>query len=316
MNRGCRAPLPSNNGQLQFAPHRGSPRGIPLFPPESKLAGRPRPLLFGPPHCPSCGFHPRGSLPRGPLGPRGLPPRAFMAPHRSVERTGISPVPGVGLIPRVPRPPRGPAMEFSSRGPCFPPRYGFGMPPRGSKLPPRPVVRRTSRWSRSPPPALTREQREPTHLGPGRGPRPGGQFVMGPRRSMVGRGREPPPWSRRMVGPRGGLQRPDPEGPSPKPDTPTAAPPWMSNLRVDDDFAQPEPVSMSKSYENSEPSSPTQDLLVEPAASKAEPTTSNMPPWAKPYKAKTEVSAPSGVGDGIDVQQTSSLERKMSRWGS
>lgn len=122
---------------------------------------------------------------------------------------------------------------------------------------------------------------------------------MGPRGPMMGRGRGPPPRPRMMTGPRPGMPRPIGAAPSPSPNEPTVAPSWMSRIKVeaeDDDFAQPVPVSKLTSAARDKPESSDQDSILKDVTATALPPAPSMPPWAKPFKAKTAESASSGVG--------------------
>lgn len=143
--------------------------------------------------------------------------------------------------------------------------------------------------------------------GRGRG-RPGGRMTIGPRGARMGRGRGRPPPRPGMglsqtPGRGAGLQ-------APPPDVATAgAPPsWMSSALKsngdddDDDFAQPVPVSKSAAVR--------QDEGVPPTGS-SEPVASSMPPWAKPYKPKTQEPPP----DASRVARTPSLGSGMPKWG-
>eukprot|EP00903_Cladosiphon_okamuranus_P006527 g6378.t1 len=122
-----------------------------------------------------------------------------------------------------------------------------------------------------------------------------------------GRGRLPPPPGVTM-GPASGRGG-SPIAQSTDAATADAAPSWMSFVLKsndddddDDDFAQPVPVSSSTTVPEDKPASPTQ-------------TSTRLPPWAKPYKAKA--TKPSDDGDQATAgkQSTASLGSGMPKWG-
>ncbi|CAB1112513.1 unnamed protein product [Ectocarpus sp. CCAP 1310/34] len=99
------------------------------------------------------------------------------------------------------------------------------------------------------------------------------------------------------------------QAPSPEVATAGAPPSWMSSpLKSngdddDDTFAQPVPVSKSATVAKDE---------GVPSTGGSEPVAStSMPPWAKPYKPKTQEPSP----DSSRVKSTPSLGSGMPKWG-
>lgn len=247
-------------------------------PPSAGRSGRlPR---LPPPCCPQCRSgrpFPRGVVPRG---GRAGPPR-----QRPPRLDGSGPIPGRMMPPR-------PRMRGGGRGGPVPPHPGtvMGRRPMGP-MPPQ------GRGPRGP----IRGEWQGGARGRGR---PGGRMVVGLRGR--GRGRPPPPPGMAMRPASG-------RGASPRAQstddvtTANAAPSWMSavlksNDDDDDDFAQTVPVSSSTTVPEDKPAPPTE-------------TSTRLPPWAKPYKAKA--TEPSDGGNQVTTgrQSTPSLGSGMPKWG-
>ena len=130
-------------------------------------------------------------------------------------------------------------------------------------------------------------------------------MVVGPRGAGMGRGRGRPP-SRPGI-----TMKPAPGRGEPSADAETvvAAPSWMSSVLKptdddDDDFAQPVPVSSSITA--------PQDTADAPAEASVAAKSTSMPPWAKPYKAKTQ-DPPDREAAG--QKSAPSLGSGMPKWG-
>ncbi len=116
-------------------------------------------------------------------------------------------------------------------------------------------------------------------------------MVVGPRGTGMGRGRGRPP---------------------PPPEAAVAAPSWMSSVLKsnnddDDDFAQPVPVSSSIKA--------SQDTADTPAGASVVAKSTSLPPWAKPYKAKTPDPSDGDGREAAGKQSAPSLGSGMPNWG-
>lgn len=136
---------------------------------------------------------------------------------------------------------------------------------------------------------------------------------MGPR--GMGRGRGPPPRPGMMGGPRPGRGL----RPGQNPVVSTAAPSWMSSAvkpdNDDGDFAQPVPVSKLISAPKAETLPAPEEPVSKSGTCKPAPVASSMPPWAKPYKGKTEEPASTGSDGATTSQRRCSLGGGMPKWG-
>lgn len=202
---------------------------------------------------------------------------------------------------------RGPPRPDGSR--MMPPRPGMRGGGRGGPRPAHPGAM-VGRGPRGPMPPRGRGPRGPIRGGlPGRGRgrgRFGGRMVVGPRGAGMGRGRGRPPPPGMAMRPAAGRGA-GPGGESASETTPAAAPSWMSSVLKsndddDDDFAQPVPVSSSTIA--------PQDKPVPPPES-----STRLPPWAKPYKAKPKEPSDGGDQATAGKQSTPSLGSGMPKWG-
>lgn len=250
-------------------------------PPSAGRSGRlPR---LPPPCCPQCGSgrpFPRGLVPRG--GRAGPPLR------RPPRPDGGGPIPGR----------------------MIPPRSGVRGGGRGGPMPPHPGAM-MGRGPRGPMPPRGRGPRGPIRGGwqggaRGRG-RVGGRMLVGPRGTGMGRGRgRPPPQPGMAMRPVSGRGA-GPGAETADVATADAAPSWMSSVLKsndddDDDFAQPVPVSKSVTEPQEKPAPPAE-------------TSTRLPPWAKPYKAKPAEPADGGDQAAAGRQSTPSLGSGMPKWG-